>query len=211
MSRRIAIVLSFAVALGAAMLAASPAWAGGGCHRTVTAEEGQTVKMDANCFVPGVIHAAAGKAVRFVNSSDQEHTVTALGHEWYQNLAPGTTMAYRFDSEGVYPFFCEIHPGMIGAVVVGDGAVPGMETVVEAPPPPEPVDEAAEPVDDAAEETVDGTLTGASGGSSGPRAAALAIGAASLGFGAGLVLRGRPRGVRVSATELREAVPQPPD
>jgi hypothetical protein len=33
----------------------------------------------------------------------------------------GETVSYRFDQDGVYPYSCLIHPGMVGAIVVGDG------------------------------------------------------------------------------------------
>ncbi len=32
----------------------------------------------------------------------------------------GETRRFRFDEAGVYPYACTLHPGMVGAVVVGD-------------------------------------------------------------------------------------------
>jgi hypothetical protein len=34
----------------------------------------------------------------------------------------GQRITYRFSTSGVYPYFCFFHPGMVGAVVVGDAA-----------------------------------------------------------------------------------------
>ena len=35
----------------------------------------------------------------------------------------------RLDQAGTYPFFCYLHPGMVGVVVVGDGRSPGAQLV----------------------------------------------------------------------------------
>ncbi len=37
------------------------------------------------------------------------------------SLLQGDTVRYRFDEDGVYPYSCLLHPGMVGAIVVGDG------------------------------------------------------------------------------------------
>ena len=39
-------------------------------------------------------------------------------------------MRYRFDQDGVYPYSCLIHPGMVGAIVVGDGVGTDLAGVV---------------------------------------------------------------------------------
>jgi hypothetical protein len=59
------------------------------------------------------------------------HTVTGAGSSWgdYTELQAIASVEHRFDDAGVYPYFCLLHPGMIGAVVV-DGA--GGETVLRA-------------------------------------------------------------------------------
>ena len=35
----------------------------------------------------------------------------------------------RLDQAGTYPFFCYVHPGMVGVVVVGDGRGRGAQVV----------------------------------------------------------------------------------
>ena len=42
-------------------------------------------------------------------------------------------MRYRFDEDGVYPYSCLIHPGMVGAIVVGDGVGTDLAGVVPVP------------------------------------------------------------------------------
>ena len=65
----------------------------------------------------------------------QDHTVTGLGFAWgsNRNLGPGASITYRFSRAGVYPYTCIIHPGMVGAVVVGDPAKPTTTTETAAP------------------------------------------------------------------------------
>ena len=36
----------------------------------------------------------------------------------------GEKVSYTFSEEGVFPYVCILHPGMIGAIVVGDGIGP---------------------------------------------------------------------------------------
>jgi hypothetical protein len=38
----------------------------------------------------------------------------------FEQLRPGDRTAYRFSEPGVYPYVCSWHPGMVGAVVVGE-------------------------------------------------------------------------------------------
>ena len=48
-------------------------------------------------------------------------------------------VTYRFTEAGVYPYVCTYHVGMVGAVVVGDGAGGAIETTT-ADGPVIPVD-----------------------------------------------------------------------
>jgi hypothetical protein len=68
------------------------------------------------------VHADAGARVTWLNDqSDLPHTVTGANASWgsFEELAPnGESWSYEFDKEGTYPYYCVLHPGMIGAVVV---------------------------------------------------------------------------------------------
>jgi hypothetical protein len=46
-------------------------------------------------------------------------------------IAAGSSFSHQFADEGVYPYYCYLHAGMAGAVVVGDavGAVANGESV----------------------------------------------------------------------------------
>jgi hypothetical protein len=72
---------------------------------------------------PLVTRVPTGTVVTFVNDDDYAHSVTGAANAWgtYDELNQGDAVAYEFTTPGVYPFFCYIHPGMVGAIVVGGG------------------------------------------------------------------------------------------
>jgi plastocyanin len=115
-------------ALGAVVLGsmASPGstLAGGGCRGTpVSDEPGTSVAMSESCFGPTILRAEVGDLVTWTNKSTQPHTVTGANASWgdYTELKAGDSVERRFDTAGVYPYYCFVHNGMIGAIVVGDG------------------------------------------------------------------------------------------
>ena len=131
------------------MLPAPPAGAGGGgCHEPTEPGAGDTVAMAMSCFGPSTLWTDPGTTVRFVNKDDYEHTVTGAGG-WGTGtdaLGQGDEVRVTFDEEGVYSYTCIFHPGMNGAIVVGDGKGPGSLAETE-PAEPETV---AEPAGDRA-------------------------------------------------------------
>jgi len=120
--RRRACIASLAL-VAAPFVMTEPAAAGGGCHRG--AEEGQTegtgttVNLEMNCMNPTVLHAEAGEAITFVNRDKMMHNLYGVG--WGFDSVDGSGVTHVFDEPGTYPFACLIHPGMVGAVVIGDG------------------------------------------------------------------------------------------
>lgn len=111
---------------GAAMLFDGQTAAGGGGCRGVppTEDSGNAVSMNESCFLPTVLRAEPGTVVSFTNQSEQPHTVSGANTEWgnYNELRSAETIKVTFDKPGTYPYFCFLHPGMIGAVVVGSGS-----------------------------------------------------------------------------------------
>jgi hypothetical protein len=103
-------------------------------------------------------------------------------------MEQGDRFSVSFDEEGVYPFACTYHPGMTGAIVVGDGIGAGtgavIETTASGPTDASPSAslEDASPVSATADEP----------SSAWPWVAGGAIGAA-IGFGAASVLTRRRR------------------
>jgi plastocyanin len=124
-------VVVFAVAVlaiggSAAMLARSAMAGGGGCHEPRTDAAGESVDLRNNCFLPTVLRVDTGATVTFTSLDKQPHTVTGAGvHHpdgWgdFEELGEGTIVTHTFTEPGVYPYFCLLHPGMVGTIVVGD-------------------------------------------------------------------------------------------
>ena len=129
------VVLAIGLA-GTAVVTAGPASAGGGCHRGETEGQdegtGTTVEMRQMCFGPTVLRVAAGSEVTFVNRDEVAHRVDGVGWASDLPLAPGARTTHRFDRPGTYPYTCNLHMRMSGAIVVGDGR--GAGRVVEVAP-----------------------------------------------------------------------------
>lgn len=124
-----------------AMLVVLPAQAGGGGHGCTEGFEdgrGATVITKGVCFTPTVVRIEAGDTVEFKNPDTLPHMVGGIAGSFgdlYTDLAPGQSVSYRFPDEGVYPYACVLHPGMGGAVVVGDGEGKGVAGSARVIPP----------------------------------------------------------------------------
>ena len=124
-----AVLLSVAtVAVGG--LGTIPAAAGGGCHASLTEGTGGTVAMTKACFRPAILRIDPGTEVTFVNRDPITHNVSSNGWGRFEDMNEGDAFRADFSEPGIYPFACTIHPGMVGAVVVGeDGAAGSGKTV----------------------------------------------------------------------------------
>jgi plastocyanin len=132
------------------MLAPSTASAsgGGGCGRRVTDAAGTTITIRQFCFGPTILRVAPGETVTWINKDATPHTVVGANAVWgdFSTLRRAARVTYRFARPGVYPYVCTYHPGMVGAVVVGDGAGLGSAgTTTTAAGPVTLVDPSAEP------------------------------------------------------------------
>lgn len=106
---------------------------GGGCGRAVTDDEGTRVGISNFCFGPTILRVRPGETVTWVNKDAVPHTVLGANGAWggYGTLRRnGGAVSYGFVSSGVYPYVCTYHPGMIGAVVVGNGMPDGGASAV---------------------------------------------------------------------------------
>lgn len=103
---------------------------GGGCGRPVMDASGTTMRIRNYCFGPTILRAPVGADVRFVNRDSTPHTVLGANASWgsFRDLRKGDEVTYRFSRAGVYPFVCTYHPGMVGAIVVGDAGAPMIAT-----------------------------------------------------------------------------------
>lgn len=126
--RRLRLFLVLGVGLLLALVPSIPARAGAGCHSAEILDVvGTRVDLRQACFVQTIIRVKSGQSVTWTNSDSVDHTVTGVGGSWgsYDSLLPGKSVTYRFGRPAIYPYFCLLHPGMVGAVVVGNGGRPG--------------------------------------------------------------------------------------
>jgi len=129
MIRRTAALLASLTLIFAGFLIAAPLVAGGdpcfrGLDRPARSDEGSTtVKLDTCTFHPTIARVPVGSTVRFVNGSDMPHLITGANLEWGSweaQIERGAEISQTFPAAGIYPFSCMLHPGMTGAVIVGD-------------------------------------------------------------------------------------------
>jgi plastocyanin len=121
MRRKIVLVVA-ATALAALALPALPAFAGGGgCNADATTAEGDVVEIAKGCFGPTTLQVDPGDTVTFTNLDPYPHNVSAVGWGHLNDLNEGDSFQVTFGDAGVYPFACQYHPAMVGAIVVGDG------------------------------------------------------------------------------------------
>jgi plastocyanin len=142
MRRRVGAVLMLALAGSGVWLLAGTARGGGTCHAAPRRFDAATtrVELEGLCYVPTVVRVQRGAEVTFLNRDSEPHTVTGVAGTWGDDtsLYRNDEVAYRFREEGVFPFACLLHPGMVGAVVVGDGGkspAPGIASVADVEPP----------------------------------------------------------------------------
>jgi plastocyanin len=143
MCRRWPALVLLLTVLAGTVLAVPPAAAGGGCHRPATEGRGTTLTLTELCFSPSVLRVAPGSEVRIVNRDTLTHPLGRPGGEWAWEGNVGDRVTVRLDHDGVYPFFCYAHPGMVGVVVAGDGRGVGTGVVEVADGQPTPAEGAA--------------------------------------------------------------------
>src|SRR4029078_2996797 len=140
---RFVLRLIAATSLLLASIGVAPVSAGGGCHGEVdvahTEGDATVVRMGPCSFSPTVVHVPAGTEVRFLNTAEVDHLVVGESQTWGTQFAlvPGKDIVRTFAEKGVYPFSCPLHPGMVGAVVVGGAdaaAVPPPAGGGDSPP-----------------------------------------------------------------------------
>ena len=124
MSRRLA--LAATIVLASLAIPALPASAGGGgCYGGATQGTGTTVYLQEACPTPAILHVDPGAKVTFVNKDPFAHNIIGILWGHYDDLNQGHAFTATFDGSGVYPYACWYHPGMTGAIIVGDGTGPG--------------------------------------------------------------------------------------
>ena len=118
-------VVLVGVLTGGLLMVAGPASAGGkSCHDPEpTSASAVAVDAKDNCFFPTVLYVEQGATVTWTNRDAAPHSVTGLALGWgtgQKTLFQGGSVSVEFSDPGIYPYTCVVHPGMVGAVVVGE-------------------------------------------------------------------------------------------
>ena len=83
-----------------------------------------------NCFIPSVVTIKADTEVTFSNTDNAAHTAQSGsatdGPSGYWDtsliMAGGSyTVSFEDFDPGTYPYFCQVHPWMVGTIIVEDG------------------------------------------------------------------------------------------
>ena len=83
------------------------------------------IKLLPCAFAPTIATVPVGSRVTFFNGPAFSHLVTGAAQAWGSpdvEIPPGASVAYTFNTAGMYPYACVLHPGMSGVIVVGDVA-----------------------------------------------------------------------------------------
>lgn len=89
-------------------------------------EEGKVVSIvgnsGGNSYKPNPIEIKVGDTVTWINNDSSLHTATSTSSNDSnldsKVLRRGETFSFTFDKEGQYPYFCTLHPNMVGSVAV---------------------------------------------------------------------------------------------
>lgn len=96
---------------------------------TVSIVQGSSTLTDNGGFQPNPIQLPAGDTVTWRNDDLEAHTVTSGSDGVPDNkfnsspnfiplITPGATFSHTFIQAGEYPYFCLLHPNMVGTVTV---------------------------------------------------------------------------------------------
>ncbi len=96
---------------------------------TIT-EEGKMVSIvgnsGSNSYNPNPLEIKVGDTVTWLNNDSSPHTVTSSSSSSSSEesnfdsdvLRRDETFSFTFDREGEYPYYCTLHPNMVGTIVV---------------------------------------------------------------------------------------------
>ena len=77
------------------------------------------VKIDNFSFGPEELSVAVGTTVTWTNRDDIPHTVVSTDGVFKSKVRDtDEKFSYTFTKAGTYPYYCSVHPKMVGKVVV---------------------------------------------------------------------------------------------
>jgi plastocyanin len=101
---------------------------GGGATISVSIVPGSSSLTD-TAYQPNPVQVSVGDTVTWTNDDTQPHTVTSgqnaqpdgrfdSSPNFNPLMAPGQTFSHTFTEAGEYPYYCALHPNMVGTVSV---------------------------------------------------------------------------------------------
>jgi plastocyanin len=93
-----------------------------------------TVDIRDHAFNPAQLNVAPGTTVTFVNNDTEAHTATADSGLFDTGvLQPGYSFDVFLEGSGTVTYHCELHPDMLGSIVVGEAGQAGGEEGANPP------------------------------------------------------------------------------
>ena len=78
-----------------------------------------TVTIQNFVFSPATITVPKGTTVTWVNQDSADHQIASDTQGFSSSSLPkGASYSFKFDTPGIYPYHCSIHPSMKGTVTV---------------------------------------------------------------------------------------------
>ena len=72
-----------------------------------------------NSYNPIPVEVKVGETVTWINDDSVIHTATSTDGTFDSGIMrKGESFSYTFDTAGEYPYYCTLHPNMVGTVVV---------------------------------------------------------------------------------------------
>ncbi|MDQ3888804.1 MAG: plastocyanin/azurin family copper-binding protein [Thermoproteota archaeon] len=96
---------------------------GGNTTNSVSIVPGSSTLTN-NAFQPNPVQVSVGSTVTWTNNDAQPHTATSGQNATPDGrfdsgiMAPAATFEHTFTEAGEYPYFCLLHPNMVGTVSV---------------------------------------------------------------------------------------------
>ena len=79
-----------------------------------------TIGIDNFAFEPKTLTVKSGSTVMWLNRDDVPHLIISSTGKFNNSKVLDTEQQHsaRFDTPGRYPYFCSLHPKMVGEIVV---------------------------------------------------------------------------------------------
>ena len=122
-------IVFLAVAFQLTFFAPNARAGGGACSAPLTNQRTTEILIrDFKCFSPTVARIDVGDRITWVNRTFEDHNVASANVQWGSDImGRGGSVTFLFEEEGTFPYVCQLHTGMVGTVVVGEGV--GDQTV----------------------------------------------------------------------------------